>query len=303
MRWEVDSLPSGIIVKGIGGFYYVSTSEGVYECKARGVFRKKNITPLPGDKVSFSIIDDEKKVGSIDNIMPRVSELVRPAVANIDQVVAVIAVKTPEPDLLLLDKLLVTVEQKKLDPVICINKIDLDTEEEYKKLLDAYSKTGYKIILTSFKDGRGYKELKDALYGRITVFAGQSGVGKSTILNKIINSNVMETGEVSEKIQRGRHTTRHAELIKLYSDGYVVDTPGFSSLEIKDIPPEELQFYYPEFSKYLDSCKFSSCRHISEPQCAVKKALEEGLIDEGRYERYIQLYNILKINSEKRYKK
>lgn len=291
-------MPSGIITKGIGGFYYVSTPEGVYECKARGLFRKNELTPLPGDRVNISVIDDAKKLGTIDEVLPRQSQLLRPAVANVDQIVAVIAIKSPSPDFFLLDKLLITAEQKNLNTIICINKIDLDTDGEHKKIVNAYEKTGYKVILSSSRIDAGFDRLKEALKGRISVFAGQSGVGKSTILNRIMNRRVMETGELSEKIERGRHTTRHAELVELESRGYVVDTPGFSSFELSDIKHEELQFYYPEFAEHINGCRFTHCSHISEPDCSVKEALGRRLIDEGRYARYIQFYNILKQNKE-----
>jgi ribosome biogenesis GTPase len=296
-------LPSGIIIKGIGGFYYVSVLQGVYQCKARGVFRKKGLAPLVGDKVIITVVDDERKIGSIDCIEPRSSELVRPAVANVDQVAAVIAIQSPEPDLMLLDKLLITAEKKGISPVICVNKIDLDTTGKYEEFFKAYIKTGYRIILTSFKTNRGYEELKEALRDRVTVFAGQSGVGKSTILNKIMNSRVMETGNISGKINRGKHTTRHAELVKLEAGGYIVDTPGFSSFEITDICHEELHLFYPEFRNFLKECRFSRCSHISEPQCGVKNALDNGFIDKGRYERYTQMYYFLKANYDNRYKK
>jgi len=296
-------LPAGIIVKGIGGFYYVAAENGVYECKARGIFRKDDITPLPGDRISLSIIDDAKKIGNIEEILPRESALVRPAVANVNQVVFVIAVKSPEPDFVLLDKLIVTAEAKGINIVICINKIDLGTREEYEKIAQAYFRTNYKLIFTSSKINVGYDVLKEVLHGRISVFAGQSGVGKSTILNRIMDEQIMETGDVSRKIDRGRHTTRHAELVKLDSGGYIVDTPGFSSFELSNIKCEELQLFYPEFGSYLGSCRFTGCSHISEPGCSVKEAMEKGDVDVGRYNRYVQLYNILKQNEANKWKK
>jgi ribosome biogenesis GTPase len=295
-------LPLGIIIKGIGGFYYVSTADGRYECKARGIFRKDGLTPLPGDNVKISIIDEAKKLGSIDEIIPRTSQLVRPAVANINQVVVVIASKSPEPDFLLLDKLLITTGYKNLEAVICINKIDLDADGEYKKIASIYRKLNYTVILSSSKIDKGLDSLKTALAGKVSVFAGQSGVGKSTILNRIMDSWLMETGEVSEKISRGRHTTRHAELVQLQDGGYVVDTPGFSSFELTDIEYDELQLFYPEFCSYINSCRFTRCSHISEPGCLVKEALEQGLIDKDRYSRYTVFYNLLKQNKDNQYR-
>lgn len=287
-------MPTGIILKGIGGFYYVKTCDGVYECKARGVFRKDDLTPLPGDRVNISVIEKEKMTGSIDEILPRDSQLVRPAVANVDQIIVVIAVKSPSPDFILLDKLLIAAEINGVAPIICINKADLDVDGEHHKIIEAYEKTGYKIVLTSAKMDLGFDELKELLTGHITTFAGQSGVGKSTMLNKVMQSMVMETGEISMKIERGRHTTRHAELIELESGGFVVDTPGFSSFELKDIKHDELELFYPEFGQYRNKCRFTGCSHISEPECSIKEALNAGLISYERYTRYVQFYNELR---------
>lgn len=291
----------GLIIKGIGGFYYVKTEAGVYECKARGIFRKDSFTPLPGDKVSISVTDEEKKIGNIEEISPRESQLIRPAVANVNQIAIVIAIKSPQPDFTLLDKLLITIEQKGINAVVCINKIDLDKEEKYKDVIKSYNKAMYKVIALSSVTGTGFDELDLALKDRTTVFAGQSGVGKSTILNKVLDSYVMETGTISDRIERGKHTTRHAELIELKSGGFVVDTPGFSSFEISGIEPNELQNYYPEFREYFGRCKFTSCMHINEPHCEVKAALEKDALDLGRYNRYVEFYNMLKEKQRKKY--
>lgn len=296
-------MPSGIIIKGIGGFYYVKTQDGIYECKARGIFRKGEKTPLPGDRVNLSVIDDEKKTGSVDEIIDRESELIRPAVANVNQLAAVIAARSPAPDLSLLDKLLITARLKNIDSIILINKIDLDESGEYEGIIEAYSKTGYKVILLSSTLNVGFDTLADEIKGKITVFAGQSGVGKSTILNRLFNFSVMKTGEISSKVERGKHTTRHAELIELESGGFVADTPGFSSYELCDIPYGELELYYPEFEEYLNACKFSHCSHISEPFCTVKAAVEKGDISKDRYLRYAQFYNALKKQEDFKYKK
>lgn len=293
-------MPSGVIVKGIGGFYYVKSESEVYECKARGAFRKDSKSPLPGDKVSLSVVDEEKKKGYIEEIYPRKIQLIRPAVANINQIALVISVKSPLPDFGLLDKLLITVMQKDISVVICINKIDL--AEEYKNsIIDCYKSTGFEIVPLSSVLDVGFEQLGKMLEGKTTVFAGQSGVGKSTILNRILDSYVMKTGNVSDKIERGKHTTRHAELLELKSGGFVVDTPGFSSFELSDIEPEHLQNYYPEFGEHIGKCKFVGCSHISEPGCEVKRALENGLIHKDRYERYITFYNILKDKKRRKY--
>ncbi len=291
-------MPTGIIIKGIGGFYYVKANEKIYECKARGIFRKDKITPLPGDRVLISINDEDKLLGSINEILHRDIVLVRPAVANINQIIVVVAMKSPAPDLVLLDKLLITAELKKLSAVVCLNKIDLVSEGECLNISNSYSKAGYRVIMTSSKTYEGFREFSEVFRGRITVLAGQSGVGKSTILNTITDTLAMQTGDISRKIERGKHTTRHAELVELKTGGYIVDTPGFSTFELSDIGYEKIELLYPEFNSFQNKCKFTWCSHISEPECSVKEGLKNGLIDEGRYERYIQLYNTLKDNRD-----
>lgn len=288
-------MPFGIILKGIGGFYYVKNENNslVYECKPRGIFRKESISPLPGDKVEFSILDEQGRIGSIDQILPRFSELIRPSIANIDQMVIVVSTKAPNTDFMLLDKLLITAEKKKLKAIICINKIDLE-DETAKVISKIYSKAGYECIEISSVLNIGYEILQQKLTNHISALTGQSGVGKSTILNHILDSWIMETGRVSNKIERGRHTTRHAEILELKCGGYVADTPGFSSFELENIKFDELENYYPEFRKHLNSCKFTFCSHITEPNCPVRDAVERGEIDSGRFQRYSQIYNMLK---------
>lgn len=288
-------MPFGKILKGIGGFYYVKDDSGlgIYECKPRGIFRKDSIVPLPGDIVQFSILDEQNMLGSIDEILPRTSELVRPAIANIDQIVIVVAIKAPNPDLMLLDKLLLTAEMKNIKALICMNKIDLD-DGSAPKIINAYSLAGYDCIEISSVKNIGYKKLSDELKGHTSVFAGQSGVGKSTILNHIMESWIMETGSVSQKIERGKHTTRHAELHELKNGGYIADTPGFSSFELADLQYSDLQNLYPEFRKHINSCRFTSCSHITEPGCPVREAVELGDMDNERFLRYTQFYKTLK---------
>lgn len=296
-------MPTGTIIKGIGGFYYVSSDDGIHECKARGIFRRKDLTPLTGDRVIFSVTDPVQKKGNIDEIQVRSSLLVRPAVANVDQMIAVIAARSPEPDLLLLDKLLISAKKQNIDSILCINKTDLDHEGNRAFLRTAYSRAGYRVIETSSKENKGFEELDSALAGHISVFAGQSGVGKSTLLNRVMNTMVMKTGELSEKLDRGKHTTRHAELMELARGGYIADTPGFSSYELTGIRFDELQNYYPEFADYISECRFIGCSHINEPDCGVKKAVGEGGIDSGRYERYRELFALLKQDDDMKYKK
>ncbi|NLK87767.1 MAG: ribosome small subunit-dependent GTPase A [Clostridiaceae bacterium] len=296
-------MPSGIIIKGIGGFYYVSSEDDIYECKARGIFRKDDVTPLTGDRVTFSVTDPLLKKGNIDGIMERTTVLTRPAAANIDMLVVVIAARSPDPDLLLLDKLLVTAGKKGIEAVICINKIDLDMDNSRAELHSSYVKAGYTVIETSLDECSGFERLRETLKGHVSVFAGQSGVGKSTLLNRMADSVIMQTGSISEKIDRGRHTTRHTELIKLADGGYIVDTPGFSSFELAQIPHDELQHLFPEFTPHIYQCRFTGCSHVNEPDCGVKEAVGLGSISRGRYQRYTELYAILKLQYDMKYKK
>jgi ribosome biogenesis GTPase len=291
-------MPKGVIIKGIGGFYYVKCNNDVYECKARGKFRKKEIVPMVGDHVNIKIYDEENKKGSIEVIFDRKMFLLRPPVSNIDQAVIVIAALSPEPDFYLLDKLILHCEIQNIDIVICINKIDLDIECNFKHIEDIYRKVGYKVICTSSKTLEGIVELKKLLNNRISVFAGVSGVGKSTILNTIDNRLTLQTGEISKKISRGRHTTRHLEFLELESGGFVVDTPGFSSLENPEVEKDHLSEYFREFRGYMKYCRFAHCSHTNEPQCRVIEELKSGNISKSRYDSYVQIYDIIKSKKE-----
>ena len=278
----------GKIIKGIGGFYYVKTPDGdVVECKARGIFRKENLKPYIGDEVEISI---ENKTGNIEKILPRRTMLLRPAVANIDAVVIVIAAKDPEPDTLFCDKLILSAEFAGIEPLICINKSDLKMDTN---LLETYEKAGYKTLLVSAKNEADVKNLVPILKGKTSAFAGFSGVGKSTLLG-ILTGKKQETGEVSKKIKRGRHTTRRVELLELTCGGYVLDTPGFSSFEISGIKADELKNYFSEMQELNEMCRFKGCSHINEPDCAVKAAVESGEISKSRYESYKTFYETLK---------
>ena len=278
----------GLIVKGIGGFYYVKTDDNeIIECRARGVFRKDGITPLVGD---FAEVSDETGGFFLSSIVPRKNELVRPAVANLDQVIIVAAVCSPDPDTVLLDKMMVAAELRDIKPVICINKSDLADTSRLKKI---YGKTGYPVIVTCAESGEGIDELKSMLSGKLSAFAGNSGVGKSSLMNRLMPHKVMETGEVS-KIERGRHTTRHAELMELEGGALVIDTPGFGSFEVDTIEAEELKDYFPEFYPYEGSCRFSGCNHVSEPDCAVIAAVKSKTVSKSRHKSYCQLFENLK---------
>ena len=290
---------NGKIIKGIGGFYYVDTENGLYECRARGIFRKNKITPLVGDRVSISVVDEENKKGVVEEIEERDTELVRPPIANVDNALIVFAIKNPSPNLSLLDRFIVLAEKENLEIVIVFTKVDLDTDGELLgELKDIYEVSGYKVISVSNKLKLNIDKIKEELKENTVVFAGPSGVGKSSLLNEVDKNFELKTGEVSDKIKRGKHTTRHAELLKLECGGMVADTPGFSSLTLDDIDESELKEYFIEFDKY-DECRFGSrCIHENEPSCAVKEAVENGDISKKRYESYIQLLN--EIRSGKR---
>lgn len=295
-------MPEGLILKGIGGFYQVEGKNGLYECKTRGIFRKKGISPLPGDYVQFTITSENLQEGWIEEIKERKNAFVRPPVANVKQLAIVIAGSSPEPDYLLVDKLLISALKNDIQPIIIINKTDL-LDTEYLQSMEAnYQATGFPVIPMSKITMQGYDKLHDRLRGSCTVFAGQSGVGKSTILNIIMDEWVMETNTVSEKIQRGRHTTRHVQLLPLDCRGYVVDTPGFSSFSLEGFKHDELAWYYPEFEKVQETCRFHGCSHVNEPDCAIKKAVTTGEISSRRYECYRKLYEELKESYEQRYR-
>ena len=290
---------NGKIIKGIGGFYYVDTENGLYECRARGIFRKNKIKPLVGDRVSISVVDEENKKGVVEEIEKRDTELVRPPIANVDKALIVFAIKNPAPNLSLLDRFIVLAEKENLEIVIVFTKVDLDADGELlEELKSIYEVSGYKVIPVSNKLKLNIDKIKEELKENTVVFAGPSGVGKSSLLNEVDKNFELKTGEVSDKIKRGKHTTRHAELLKLECGGMVADTPGFSSLTLDDIDESELKEYFIEFDKY-DDCRFGSrCIHENEPSCAVKEAVENGEISKKRYESYIQLLN--EIRSGKR---
>lgn len=292
---------TGKIIKGIAGFYYVYVEEhGTYECKAKGVFRNQSIKPLVGDNVRIDIIDEDKKIGNVSEILPRENELIRPAVANIDQALIVFAVKKPNPNLNLLDRFLVMMEFQNIETIICFNKTDIGEDEYIKELKSIYNQAGYQVILTSTTDGSGIEKVRDVLKGKNTVFAGPSGVGKSSMLNVLTNDYMMETGQVSKKIGRGKHTTRHSEIFNIEHDTYVFDTPGFSSLYVPGMTKGKLEDYFPEFFAYTNQCRFIGCAHIGEPDCEVKRAVAEGKIADSRYENYKLMYAELK-EKEKTY--
>ena len=285
----------GKIIKGIAGFYYVyGEDEVLYECKAKGIFRKDNQKPLVGDNVEITILDQQEQTGNLIRILPRKNSLIRPAVANVDQAFVIFALENPKPNFMLLDRFLIMMEQAEVPAVICFNKKDLASEEETRTLCETYRNCGYQVILSSALEKEGLDEIHEILKGKTTVVAGPSGVGKSSITNALQENVQMETGEISKKLKRGKHTTRHSQVIPVGHDTYLMDTPGFSSLYLTDIEEQELKAYFPEFRRYEEQCRFQGCRHIHEPDCGVKAALAEHEISQLRYEDYLGLYEELK---------
>ena len=290
----------GKIIRGIAGFYYVHVVEsGVYECKAKGIFRKDGIKPLVGDDVEIEILDEKDMEGNIMQILPRRNDLIRPAVANIDQALVVFAAAKPKPHFQLLDRFLVMMESKEIPAILCFNKSDIVDDAEIASLKEIYENCGYPLLFTSAKEETNIDELKELLRGKTTAIAGPSGVGKSSLINQLQSGVKMETGSISRKIERGKHTTRHSELIVLEEGSYIMDTPGFSSLYVGDIEKEELKYCFPEFSAYEGKCRFNGCSHTHEPGCAVQEAVEEGKIHRMRYEDYTFLYR--ELQEKKRY--
>ncbi|MDD6465415.1 ribosome small subunit-dependent GTPase A [Coprococcus ammoniilyticus] len=286
---------TGKIIKGIGGFYYVVCENGItYECKAKGVFRNRKIKPLVGDNVEIEILDEEKNLGNVEDILPRFNWLNRPAVANVDQTVIIFAVSAPAPNFNLLDRFLINMEQHEVPTVICFNKVDLEGFRQSEDICRSYTKSGYEVLFISAESGYGIDVLEAVIKGKTTVFAGPSGVGKSSTLNSLFPDANVQTGGLSEKIQRGKHTTRHSELMFVDDDTYIMDTPGFSSLYTEGIEAEDLKLYFPEIAAYTGTCKFNMCNHISEPGCLVKKAVSDGRISKMRYDDYVMIYNELK---------
>ena len=290
----------GKIIRGIGGFYYVDTDlPGVVECKAKGIFRNKKVKPLVGDNVEVKILDRERMLGSIEKILPRKNSIIRPAVANVDQAVVIFSASVPKPNLNLLDRFLLMMQTQGIATVICFNKKD-DADEKYlAELADNYRGCGSRIFMTSTFTGEGIKEFGECLKNKTSVLAGPSGVGKSSIINRLFPEAGMEIGEISEKIKRGKHTTRHSELFSLGDGIYIMDTPGFTSFEILEAEEDNLKAYYPEFEPYAGSCRYDNCRHIKEPGCTVQKAVSDGRIHPKRYDSYVS--NMEEIRKRKKY--
>ena len=292
----------GTIIKGIGGFYYVDVPEhGLCECKGKGSFRNQKIRPLPGDHVVIELLDEEEKLGHITQIEERKNELIRPAVANVDQVLLVFAAADPNPNYQLIDRYLLMMRSHRIRTLLCFNKMDLSDPELEEKLVKTYEKAGCDLFLISTYQPETVIPIREQMDHKITVLAGPSGVGKSSLLNVLIPEAAVKTGAVSEKIRRGKHTTRHSELMRTGSDTYIIDTPGFSTLYLDSIQKEELQLFYPEFEPYNGSCRFLPCSHIHEPDCAVKQAVEEHAISRLRYQNYVSFYQELAEKERRQY--
>ncbi|MEW6662658.1 MAG: ribosome small subunit-dependent GTPase A [Bacillota bacterium] len=290
---------TGILLKGYAGFYYVKTESEVLECSLRGRLRLKNQTFLAGDKVKVTSLGGGK--GAIEEVLPRITELTRPPVANVDQVVVVMAMSSPPPDLMLMDRLLFGITYAGIKPIICWNKIDLwQGSPGVPWLPDIYAGIGYLSFPTSAKTGEGISQLREELKDRISVLAGPSGAGKSSLLNAVQPGLSLRTGQVSEKSQRGRHTTRHVELLCADLGGLVADTPGFSRLDLPPVKREEVAHYFPEMLDLLNGCRFSSCLHRQEPGCAVIQAVKDGRVPESRYQHYLEFLTEI-IEKERRY--
>ncbi|MCM1106696.1 MAG: ribosome small subunit-dependent GTPase A [Blautia sp.] len=285
----------GKIVKGISGFYYVFVAgTGIYECRAKGILRKQKMKPLVGDWVEMAVLDEAERLGNVETVLSRTNALVRPAVANIDLALVIFAAAKPAPGYNLLDRFLCMMEFQGVPAVICFNKCDLVTEEEKQRLRQIYAPAGYQVLFVSAKTGECLEALRELLDGKTASVAGPSGVGKSSLINALQSEVQMETGAISERVERGRHTTRHAQIIPLAADTFIMDTPGFSSMDVPGLEKEKLWTCYPEFVPYEPSCRFIGCSHLREPDCGVKQAVEEGKISPVRYENYRLLYEELK---------
>lgn len=283
----------GRIIKGIGGFYYVETTDAIYECKARGIFRKQGISPLVGDTVKISV--NVNAENTIDDIIDRKNSLVRPPLANLDQLFIVASLVDPNINTTVIDRLIGIAELKNIEPIIVLTKIDLSQDAEYYK--NIYEKAGFKVILCDNNTGRGSDEVRELIKGKISAFTGNTGVGKSSLLNSIDSSLEISTGETSKKLGRGKHTTRHCELYKI-NGGYVADTPGFSYIDLEryeKIMKDDLPLCFREFEPFLDKCRFqTNCSHINDKGCAVVDAVNKGLISKERHQSYIDIYNEVK---------
>jgi len=289
----------GLIIGNIANLYKIKLNSKVYSATARGRFKKDETTPVVGDSVDIQIINEEKCEAVIEKIYPRKSYIKRPKVANVSQIILVLSIKEPKPDLLMLDKQLAYAEFLNVKPIIVINKIDLS--QEYKEIQEIYTNIGYDVYAVSAKDISSVKKLKATLKGNISVLAGNSGVGKSTTINAIFENNITEEGLISEKNKRGKNTTTDVKLYEIDENSYIVDTPGFSTFEITEIEAKDLDKYFKEFQNEIEGCRYVGCTHIKEQECGIKDALQNGKINSQRYERFCKIYNELKEKEDRKW--
>ncbi len=297
----------GIIIENKSNLYKVASTEKenegkIYETKVRGKFKKEDISPTVGDYVEIKVLpkEEEKEQAIIERIMPRKVYIKRPKIANITQMILVLSSKNPKPDLIMLDKQLAFAELMGVKAVIVLNKIDLDKDRQFEQIKSMYENIGYKVINTMAKEGNGIEELMEVLQNNVNVFSGNSGVGKSTLINSIFGNEITEEGQISKKNKRGKNTTTKTRLYEIEKNTYIADTPGFSTFEITEIESKDLAKYFREFNKYINKCEFLDCTHIKEENCGLKKAIEEGKIHKDRYERFCKIYNELKEKEERK---
>ena len=292
----------GIIISNISDLYHVEAEDGkIYTCNARGKFKNDEISPVAGDKIEFEVTDEEKLIGVINEIRDRTNYVKRPKMANLTQIILVLSMKLPKPDLELLDKQLAYAEYMKIKPIICLNKIDLEDTEVVEHIEELYKKIGYEVIKTNAKESVGVEKIKELLKGNVTAFSGNSGVGKSTLINSIFERDITQEGLISKKNKRGKNTTTQVNLYNIGEDSYIADTPGFSTFEISEIEAVDLCHYFIEFVPYIEKCEFVGCSHVKEQNCGIKQAIEEGKISGERYERYCKIYSDLKQKEENKW--
>lgn len=291
----------GLIIENTSNLYKIKSKNKIYEANARGKLKIEEMTPVVGDKVEIKILDEENNKAVIEDVLPRANYIKRPKMANITQIILVISSKNPKPDLLLLDKQLAFSEYLKIKPIIVLNKTDLDKNKEFENIKSIYEKIGYKVIKTIAKDEQGIEELKDVLNNNINTFSGNSGVGKSTLINAIFRKDITQEGEISVKNKKGKNTTTSTKLYEINEDTYIADTPGFATFDISEIKYNELENYFREFKDEIKNCEYIGCTHIKEENCGIKKAIQQGKIDISRYDRYCKIYNDLKERDKYKY--